>query len=230
MRRFGRAIRADWPSLVIELVVVVLGITISLAVDEWRKDREDRRAERRTWESISEDLRADSTYLVARLVQLDGMVRAYDGLLGNAPPDSLDIYMDRAISYLVFTPTQSAYRELQQLAGSRLIKNRPLLGELTNTYNREYVRAAEWDAIGRDFVLGRMIPYLDETAPYVEGVSGGETATGLTHVYQAVGKRDHFRNLVRTNRLFKDAQRSVYKATLTPVTDLRKKVAAELTH
>lgn len=212
----------------IELVVLVAGITISFAVDEWRREREDRRAERRTWEAIHEDLGADSVYLASRLDQLDEMVRAYDGLLSDPPADSIDRYMDRAISYVVFTPTQSAYRELQQLAGSRLIRNRALLADLTNAYNREYVRAAEWDAIGRDFVLERMIPYLDETAPYVEGTGGGLVATGMTPIYRSVASRDQFRNLTRTHRLFKSAQKSVYEATLARVAALRQRTAAEL--
>jgi hypothetical protein len=228
MRRFARVLRTDWPRLVVELAVLVAGITISFAVDEWRRDREDRRAERRMWEAIHGDLAADSAYLAARVVQLGAMVRAYDGLLAGGPNDSLDVYMDRAISYVVFTPTQSAYRELQELAGSRLIRNRVLLADLTNAYNREYVRAAEWDAIGRNFVLERMIPYLDANAPYVEGTGGGEVAVGLAAVYRSVGKRDHFRNLVRTHRMFREAQRSVYQATLTRVTNLRARVGAEI--
>ena len=214
--------------MVIELVVLVAGITISFAVDEWRRDREDRRAERRTWEAIHVDLGADSAYLAAQVQRLGTMVRSYDGLLAGGPPDSLDAYMDRAISYIVFTPTQSAYRELQQLAGSRLIRNRSLLADLTNAYNREYVRATEWDAITRDFVLGRMIPYLDDNAPYAEGTGGGEVALGLGTVYRSVGSRDRFRNLVRTHRLFKEAQRTVYAAALARATALRGRVAAEL--
>ena len=118
MRRLGRSIRADWPKLVTELAVVILGISISLGVDEWRRDREDTLAARRTWESIADDLKADSAYLAGRVVQLDRMVKSYDGLLGTAPPDSLDAFMDRAISYVVFTPTQSAYRELHTAVAS----------------------------------------------------------------------------------------------------------------
>ena len=228
MQSFAQVLRQDWPRLIIELVVLVAGITISFALDEWRRDLDDRRTERRVWEAIHADLGADSAYLATRITQLESMVRAYNGLLADEPADSLDVYMDRAISYVVFTPTQGAYSELRQMAGSRLIRNRSLLADLTNTYNREYVRAAEWDAIGRDFVLGRLIPYLDVTAPYVEGVSGGETAQGLSAIYRSLEKRDQFRNLIRTNRLFKEAQLSVYRASLARVIGIRERVSSEL--
>ncbi len=228
MNRFARVLRVDWPRLVVELFIVVAGITISFAVDEWRRDREDRRVERRIWMAIREDLEADSSYLARRIAQLGQMTRSYDGLLGAAPPDSIDVYMDRAISYVVFTPTQGAHHELRQMAGSRLIRNRALLAELTRVYTREYVRAAEWDGIGRDFILDRMIPYLDATAPYVDGVVGGETLTGMSAIYGSVAKRDHFRNLIRTNRTFKDAQLSTYQAALKRAIELRASIEREL--
>jgi hypothetical protein len=228
MRPSLRALREDWPRLAIELLVLVAGITISFALDEWRRDREDRRAERGTWQAIHEDLGADSVALAARVVQLKTMTRSYDGLLAGGPPDSLDAYMDRAISYVVFVPRMAAYRELQQMAGSRLIRNRALLGALTDCYTRDYMLAAEWDAIGRDFVLERMIPYLDATAPFVEGVGGGQTVVGMSAVYRSVSSRDQFRNLLRTHRMFKDAQLSTYQAALARVTKLRADVAAEM--
>jgi hypothetical protein len=228
MRRFLEVLRDDWPRLAIELAVLVTGITISFALDEWRRDREDRRVERRAWEAIHDDLAADSVYLASRVKQLAHMTRAYDGLLAGGPADSIDAYMDRAISYVVFTPRLGAYRELQQMAGSRLIRNRELLGELTTCYNREYVLTSEWDGINRDFVLERMIPYLDTTAPYVEGVGGGQTAVGMSGVYRALAPRDQFRNLVRTNRLFKQAQLSAYETTLVRVSALRARIAREL--
>ena len=95
-------------------------------------------------------------------------------------------------------------------------------------YNREYQRAGEWDVINRDFILERMIPFLDQAAPYPEAMTGGETAVGLGSVYRTVGQRFQFRNLIHTNRLFKEAQGSVYQAAFTRASGLRAKVAEEL--
>lgn len=228
MRRFVGVLREDWPRLAIELLVLVSGITISFALDEWRRDREDRRTEHRAWEAIYEDLGIDSAYLGKRVVQLKGMTRSYEALLATPEADSLDGYMDRAISYVTFPASLGAYHELQQMAGSRLIRNHALLADLTSAYSREYERAREWDNINRDFILERMIPYLDLAAEYPESVHGGETALGLGAVYHTIGTRYQFRNLVRTNRLFKEAQGSVYQATFDRVAALRGKVAEEL--
>ena len=74
MNRFLKTLRYDWPRLIVELFVVVAGISISFALDEWRRDREDRREERRNWEAIRDNLGADSVYLASRLSQLQRMV------------------------------------------------------------------------------------------------------------------------------------------------------------
>lgn len=55
-QRFLRVVRTDWPRFVIALVVRITGVTISSTVEEWRSDLEDRRAERRTWEAIHDEL------------------------------------------------------------------------------------------------------------------------------------------------------------------------------
>ena len=226
--RFTETLRNDWPRLIIELLVVVAGISISFALDEWRRDREDHREEHRIWVAIQDNLRADSLTLASRDVKLRAFVAAYDGLLSGGPADSLDSWMDQAISYTVFTPTQTAFQELEQMAGSRLIRNRALLADLTSLYNRDYRRAVEWDEINKNFVLERMIPYLDATAPYIAGTGGGETATGLSAVYRSVEKRDQFRNLIRTNRIFKSAQQTVSLSALKRLIDVRAGIAKEL--
>src|SRR4051812_24756969 len=115
MRRFFVVLREDWPRLAIELVVLISGITISFGLDEWRRDREDRRTEHRAWEAIYEDLGTDSAYLAGRITRLHDMTRSYSELLGKPAADSLDTYMDRSISYVAFPASLGAYHELQQM-------------------------------------------------------------------------------------------------------------------
>jgi hypothetical protein len=227
-RRLSRVLQTDWPRLLIELFVLIAGITISFALDNWRSYNLDRRTERRSWEAIDANLGVDSVYLTRAITQLGTMSRSYRELLEGAPADSLDVYMDRAISYLVFTPTISGYMELQQTASSRVIRNRELLSELTNAYNAEYTRAEEWDGINRDFILERMIPYMDVTSPYIPGTGGGAVAVGMGKVYLAMSKKDEFRNLLRTNAMFKEAQRSAYELALTKLEVLRGLIGREL--
>src|SRR5690349_2573027 len=101
VRKLLLVLREDWPRLVIELLVLVLGITASFALDQWRREREDRQLERRTLEGLHENLVADTVTLAAAEARLGRMARGYAELLGGtAPADSIDTYMDLSISYV----------------------------------------------------------------------------------------------------------------------------------
>lgn len=212
MRRLLHVLKRDWPRLLIELAVLIAGITISFALEEWRTVRIERRAESRIWQGVHDNLVADSTNLVARIAYIRAMVAAYDRLIAGKR-DSVDHDMDLAISYVGFTPTDHAFTEIREGGASRL-RNRTLFGELSRLYNVPYGSIAEWDGITRDFVLQRMIPYIDETAPYAPTSSSAGIATGYAPIHRALASRDQFRNLLRTNRLFKEAQLTVYERGL----------------
>jgi hypothetical protein len=232
MSHFSGTLRSHWPRLVLELVVLFVGITASLAANEWRQAIGRRDEERRALIGLRDDLRSDSAYLDGRLKVADGMIAAYGRLLApaaDAPPaDSVDLYMDAAISYLTFARRDNTYEALKQTGRTDLIGDEVLRGMVINLYNRVYLNATEWDAINRQFVLERMIPYLDQEGPYVESAFDDGTATGFAAVYAAVHADDRFRNLMRTNRLFKEAQRSVYQLVQREVSHVLTAVEAEL--
>jgi hypothetical protein len=232
MGHFAGTLRSHWPRLVLELIVLFIGITVSLAANEWRQAIGRRDEERRALTGLRDDLRSDSAYLAGRLAVSDRMVDAYGRLLAPAadapPPDSADLYMDAAITYLGFARRDNTYEALKQTGRTDLVGDEVLRGMVINLYNRVYLNATEWDAINRQFVLERMIPYLDQEGPYVETAFADGAATGFAAVYAAVRGDDRFRNLMRTNRLFKEAQRSVYQLVLREVSHVLAAVEAEL--
>jgi hypothetical protein len=229
VRKLLLVLREDWPRLVIEVLVLVLGITASFALDQWRREREDRQLERRALEGVKENLVADTVALRGARLRLARMSRGYSELLqGTAPADSIDTYMDLSISYVAFVRTDNAYQELRQTGGSRLLRNHAVLTALIDLYAREYSRAGEWDAINRGVVLDRMIPYVDEHAPYNPERAGGEVVLGLAPAYRALIRDDRFRNLLATNRDFKVAQQSVYAAAARRATEVLQLLDREL--
>lgn len=209
--------------------MLVLGITASFALDQWRREREDRQLERRALEAMRENLVADTVLLSRWQGRLERMTRAYGELLaGSAPADSIDTYMDLGISYVAFVRTDNAWQELAATGNSRLLRNRALLNEVIDMYGREYHRAVEWDNINRQLILERMIPYLDDHAPYNPSRTGGEVMAGLAPAYRELMRSDRFRNLLATNRDFKSAQRAVYGAAKARAAVLLGRLDAEL--
>jgi hypothetical protein len=217
MRRFLGTVRDEWPRLVLELMVLVVGISASFALEEWRGEQENARVERRAWEAVREELAADTLALAQQIRRLRGMARAGERLLAGPPRDSVDTYLDLAISYTGFTPTDNAYVELRNTGAQRQLRQRALFSQLSALHNREYERAAQWDRINSGIVLQRVLPYLDEHAPpaYADaaGARGTETV-GLAQTWHALRGDRVFRNLLATQKSFRDVHAHVYELAL----------------
>lgn len=217
MRRFVTTVRDEWPRLVLELLVLVVGISASFALEEWRSDQENARVERRAWEAVREELAADTLALARQLGRLRAMSRAGEQLLAGPPRDSVDAYVDLAISYAGFTPTDNAYAELRNTSAQRQLRQRALFSELSALHNREYERAGQWDRINSGIVLQRVLPYLEEHAPaaYADAARARGTETvGLEATWQALRGDRVFRNLLATQKNFRDAHTQVYELAL----------------
>jgi hypothetical protein len=216
--RFAEVLREDWPRLLLEIVVLVAGISLSFWLEGKRQVQEDRAVEERAWRAVERDLITDTLTLTRRMARLDTMVRGSDALLAGAAagtvPEGVDAAMDQLVSYAAFTPTDVAFAELRQTSNARGIQRHEALAALTALHGREYGRAGQWDAIVRGFVLDRLYPYLEATAPAPYAASGDTVTVGYAATYRALAARPHFRNLLVTDRTFKAAQRSVYGAAL----------------
>ena len=209
-------------NLLLQLAVVVAGVTISLGLDEWRASRGEARDARALKAALASDLRADLDALDASLGRSATLARSYRRLLAPEaaalPDDSLDVYVDHAVSYNLFTPHDEAYEAMRQTGTSRLLRDPALRAHVIRYHSRTLGRSREWDDINRQFVLERMIPYMEANAPELtataaSGAAGTTAWTGLAGAFRALDEEPHFRNLLHTNLLFKQAQTSVYTAT-----------------
>ena len=219
-RSVAAAVRRTIPRLALELLVVVLGITISFWFQDWRQQRDDRQQETRLLRGIVEELRADHTDLQRRLEMVDRSLAAVQRLQRDGETmstEELDRAMDQTLSYIAFAPSRASYVELQQMAGSRLVRDKRLLHQVITLYERAYPMAVEWDGINRQFVLDRMFPYLDRHGPSFVSSSAAGYATGYHQAYRAIAGETEFRNLLRSALLFKEGQRATYAALLDTV-------------
>ncbi|MEM8712643.1 MAG: hypothetical protein AAGG01_16960, partial [Planctomycetota bacterium] len=80
-----------------------------------------------------------------------------------------------------------------------------------------YANAAEWSDINRTYVLDRMFPYVAEFGPVIEEEADGTFVQGYHLAFEALEAEPHFQNLLRTNRTFKSAQKTVFESIATEV-------------
>ncbi|MCK5942835.1 MAG: hypothetical protein KAI24_12740 [Planctomycetes bacterium] len=113
--------------LAIELLVVVLGVSISLLLNEWRQHRADRAEEQRMLDSFAADLRQDHDELRRRIEQIEvtnrlvQQVRAPEEL-AKLDEARRDRAMDALLGYLAFSPMRAPYLEMQQTGSSGLLR------------------------------------------------------------------------------------------------------------
>ena len=204
------------PRLLLELLVVILGITISFWFQEWRQGQDDRAEEQRLLTNIKLELSIDRDNVnkraqrltdgIARMQQLTSAPSADHGLSQQA----IDLAMDDALGYMSFSPATATYTELSQTGASRLIRDKQLVRQIISLYESQYPTAVEWDVINRKFVLDRMFPYLDMHGPAIDATITGAMATGYHAAFEVLSPNTQFRNLLRTGALFKEGQRLTY--------------------
>lgn len=219
--------------LALELGIVVLGVSISLLLNEWRQQRADRAEEVRILESFATDLRVDLEDLQRRMEVLQD---AGELMQKVRTPSSLaeldeaqrDQAMDAALGYIAFRPTRATYLEMQQTGDSSLIRDKELLHALIGLYERGYPAAREWDDINRNFVLERMFPFVDEYGPAFASDVRGAFARDYHKVLDALQTDDRFRNLLRSSAMFKEGQRIVYGQVVEALERILERVQAQL--
>ncbi len=213
-QRFRQTARTDWPWLVLEFAVVVAGVTLSFALQDWRDQRDAGTDRHRLLKALRDDLLTDVAMLEQDLAVLDALAAAHWLVLdeerrGAASPEDLDTALDRIITYKVFTPNDTTWRMMESTGSLTLMDAEALLPRVVRLYEQGYPGVEEWAHINRDFVLRELIPFVDAHAPFVGATEDALSVAGLHRTLPTLVALSHYMNLVRTGRLYKSAQRAV---------------------
>lgn len=217
-RKFRGTIGENWPWLILDFVIVVAGVSLSFLVQDWRESRAEARSERRVLVSLRDDLERDQQLLEIWGQVIDSMVEAHDTILDPAvreaaSAEELDLAIDMAQTYQTFDPTDGTWRNLDSSAGFDSEERRRILAGLRALYGSGgHAIATEWSQINGEFVRQRLIPWIEEHAPYVPPSADPNLPTPLSRVLPTLLENDTFLNLVRTGKGYRLAQRTVFEA------------------
>jgi len=130
-----------WAHVVVELALLVLGILIALAVNDWMQDRHDAQTERQYLELLARDLDQDLEVLeefaaFEERQTADG-VMAYRALRSGAEVEDREA-VARALSHLLSRRTlrlvRATYTDLLGTGNIRLIRNTVLRDRIVKLY------------------------------------------------------------------------------------------------
>ena len=233
MAEIFQLLRRDWPRYLLELIVIIFGISASFMLNQWRIDREDRRNEIRLLESLQANLVADTTFIGREMRFLTGGLTFYGKALASKdlstlPQDSLGFFLTSIAAYSDFHYYDNAYHEMSSTGNSRLISSKDLRSKIFQLYNSHYQKLVEWRSIDKQFILERMIPYLEAHMPYTVDFVFIGSAPSLERMSQMLAEDVQFKNMLKTNRLFKFSILRLYKNTRKETDSLLVDIETEL--
>lgn len=162
-----------WPQVFVELVLLVLGIVLALAVNNWMEDRRDASRERQYLELIIRDLdrdqRALAEFATFEEAQAKVGVAAYRALArGPAVPEDERESISQALSQLTATRplwlTRVTYSDLTSTGNIRLIRSAALRDRIVSLYEDNDRTMTVVDRNLEIFVNGMYTMYLTDTA------------------------------------------------------------------
>lgn len=202
MKTLFRTIKRRWAEYFIEILVLIIGISLSLLLNDWRAESTDRKAEQFVLRSIQENLIADTVILDIRIKNVDYLINGHRKMLaGNIDPDSAALYIDNFATYSMFGGQDVGYQELKQSQSSRIIKNRDLLKKIIIHYEQIFPSIQEWNSIEKKFVLEEVLPFLNKNMKYSDAKLLYDDYETTTYLLE---NDDYFKNMIKSGRLFKD--------------------------
>lgn len=150
---FFRKLGPNWKYAVAELLIIVSGVLIALAVDNWNQGLKERALERQYLESLAEDLRddIDELDLALRMADLnEGAARLAlrvqsEGSAAVENPADLVVAVERA--GFLYLPSYSpfTFEDLKSTGNLRIIRN-PELKKRLAAYYSETLRGGQWNS------------------------------------------------------------------------------------
>ena len=168
LRRLTAAARTlEWGRILFELALLVSGILIALAVDNWMDERREARAERQYLELLGRDLEQDLETLdeIRRFeeAQVAASVLVFRGLRAGVAPQDREA-VSAALSQLTSRRTlrlrRAAYTNLLSSGELRLIRNTALRDRLVRLYENNERAQTIRDRNNQEYVDRMYMTYL----------------------------------------------------------------------
>jgi len=126
---FARISRSNGSGFLVEIVMIVIGISIALWFEGWFADREDIETELKYLEGLRNDLQVDIEQLQNLVTMNQGKIERLGAIipkladLAQAPPEEQIAALFEPSSYQFFQPSDFTYRSIQESGDFRLLRD-----------------------------------------------------------------------------------------------------------
>ena len=127
-----------------EIVIIIIGITISFAMDDWEKKRSARTDYQNYLVRLQQDIRIDSTQIQDDVGSYARKIKGVDLIFAfrpDMPQDSIALLgraQDNLLNYVEFLPNDNTFQVLSSTGDFRVFENDSLVSELFQLYDYDY--------------------------------------------------------------------------------------------
>jgi hypothetical protein len=134
-RRFRKLIAEMWPAYLIEILVIILGISITLVLEEWRDHQREQQLEKIYETNLLADITVDQKSLADVTDSTELLIKKGEDLLNH--PSSATLYADLRgiLSRPNFTSGDATFSDLKSSGNLRLLSDISLKNGLFAYYS-----------------------------------------------------------------------------------------------
>jgi hypothetical protein len=172
-KRFWLLLTQRWPEYVVEIIVVIIGITISFAISNYQRDSTDRRVAQIYLQDLGEDIKFDILALRETIQQTDSVILSGHSLIsqnGSKRHLTKEGFVDRVRTIIRrpnFISKNATFSSLKTSATFQLIKDielRKLLFEYDQVY--QTIKAMELAELQATVTIAG--PYFIKSIPLID--------------------------------------------------------------
>jgi hypothetical protein len=158
-------LRRRWPEYVLEIVVIVLSISISFALDQWKERRREHELERLYLATLSDNLASDLDAFDDAIPETKSVIEAARSLMAAStsatplPPATLDAGIVKIISRPQFVAHDAAFSDLRSSGNLKVLHDFKLKNALFDYYD-EYESIKAKETAEREVLITVIAPYI----------------------------------------------------------------------
>ena len=142
-----------------EVAAIVVGLTISFLIDEWRQERKIQQEEVRILKSISEDLETDRHRAADRIKHCEIDLLTFEKLIdptitSTVSVDTLNVWINKLIRFNGFMAADHTYKNIDAEMRTTL-GNSDLRENLQSYYSYIYGLAHDWEDLEKQLAKRR---------------------------------------------------------------------------
>lgn len=207
----------NWKDHLINLIVVIFGISIAFQLNNWKADQQADDLEKKFCASFISDLEADITSLEAIVDTSEFYLHNVKRILSLAREkkfehDSLVDYLVTLYAYTEFLPQNVTYETFKSSGGLEILKDFRLTKKINKLYGQQYGYIAIIDPSHKDQQQNKLTPYINASIEF------GRTARLRN---KDLLKDNNFINLVNGSQYLLQSKISIYKNALLLTRELK---------